>query len=163
MSARTADLCDAHGEDLQVVQPGFLDYGARRSFSGPMATVRAPGDNSLVRAALEEPGGGRVLVVDGEASMRCALLGDRLAALAARNGWHGVVVNGCVRDADELGRTEVGVKALATTPRKSVKEGRGERDVPLTFGGATFRPGEYLYADADGIVLATTALPALQS
>ena len=123
-----------------LAEPGFLDYGGRRSFSGPISTVRAPEDNSLVRKALEEPGQGRVLVVDGGGSRRCALVGDQLAALAQKNGWAGVVVNGCIRDAEEVGRTAIGVKALGTHPR------------------VTFRPGHYLYADADGIVTSETAL-----
>ncbi|RKH05145.1 RraA family protein [Corallococcus sp. CA047B] len=157
---KTADLCDAHAgtAHFQVAEPGFLDYGGRRDFQGPISTVRAPEDNSLVRKALEEPGQGRVLVVDGGGSRRCALVGDQLAALAQKNGWAGVVVNGCIRDAEEVGRTAVGVKALGTHPLKSGKRNEGQRDVEVRFAGVTFTPGHYLYADADGIVTSAKAL-----
>jgi regulator of ribonuclease activity A len=156
----TADLCDAHAqsEGFQVAEPSFRDYGRRRSFHGAIATVRAPEDNSLVREALEQPGEGRVLVVDGGGSLRCALVGDQLAALAQKNGWAGVVVNGCIRDADEVARTQVGVKALGTHPLKSHKRGEGQRDVELRFAGVHFRPGDFLYADTDGVVVSTKAL-----
>ena len=156
----TADLCDAHAEspDFQVVDPGLRDYGRRRFFHGTVSTVRAPEDNSLVRTALEEPGQGRVLVVDGGGSLRCALVGDQLAALAQKNGWAGVVVNGCIRDADEVARTHVGVKALGTNPLKSHKRNEGQRDVEVRFLGVRFRPGDFLYADTDGIVVSPKAL-----
>ncbi|NBD12274.1 MULTISPECIES: ribonuclease E activity regulator RraA [Corallococcus] len=151
---KTADLCDAHADTsrFQIADPGFLDYGGRRSFSGPISTVRAPEDNSRVRQALEEPGLGRVLVVDGGGSRRCALVGDVLAALGQKNGWAGVVVNGCIRDAEEVGRTDIGVKALGTHPLRSGKRNEGQRDVEVRFAGVTFTPGHHLYADADGIV-----------
>jgi regulator of ribonuclease activity A len=157
---KTADLCDEHSgsASFQVAEPGFFDYGGRRSFSGPISTVRAPEDNTLVRKALEEPGQGRVLVVDGGGSRRCALVGDLLAALAQKNGWAGVVVNGCIRDAEEVGRTPIGVKALGTHPLKSGKRNEGQRDVEVRFAGVTFKPGHYLYADADGIVTAEKSL-----
>ncbi|NMO21674.1 ribonuclease E activity regulator RraA [Pyxidicoccus fallax] len=160
MDLKTADLCDEHAgtPHFQVAEPGFLDYGGRRSFSGPISTVRAPEDNSFVRKALEEPGQGRVLVVDGGGSRRCALVGDQLAALAQKNGWAGVVVNGCIRDAEEVGRTAIGVKALGTHPLKSNKRNEGQRDVEVRFAGVTFRPGHHLYADADGIVTSEKAL-----
>lgn len=156
---KTADLCDAHAgtAHFQIADSGFVDYGGRRDFAGPISTVRAPEDNSLVRKALEEPGRGRVLVVDGGGSRRCALVGDQLAALAQKNGWAGVVVNGCIRDAEEVGRTAVGVKALGTHPLKSGKRNEGQRDVEVCFAGVTFLPGHHLYADADGIV--TSAKP----
>lgn len=157
---KTADLCDEHSgaAHFQIADSGFLDYGGRRGFSGPISTVRAPEDNSLVRKALEEPGQGRVLVVDGGGSRRCALVGDVLAALAEKNGWAGVVVNGCIRDAEEVGRTAIGVKALGTHPLKSGKRNEGQRDVEVRFAGVTFKPGHYLYADADGIVTSEKAL-----
>jgi regulator of ribonuclease activity A len=160
MDLKTADLCDAHAGSphFQIAEPGFLDYGGRRSFSGPISTVRAPEDNSLVRKALEESGQGRVLVVDGGGSRRCALVGDQLAALAQKNGWAGVVVNGCIRDAEAVGRTTIGVKALGTHPLKSNKRNEGQRDVEVRFAGVTFRPGHHLYADADGIVTSDKAL-----
>jgi len=156
MSFKTADLCDAHPEVL-IAQPLFRDYGGRATFGGPIATVKAVGDNSLVRAALSEPGDGRVLVVDGGGSQRCALLGDRLAALAVANGWSGVLVHGCIRDAEQIAALDLGVKALGLFPRKTEKRGAGERDVPVAFAGLTFRPGHCLYADRDGVLL--SALP----
>jgi regulator of ribonuclease activity A len=154
----TTDLCDAHGDEVRVAEPVFRDFGGRRAFSGRVVTVRAPDDNSLVRAALEEPGDGRVLVVDGAGSTRCALLGGNLAVLAAKHGWSGVVVFGCVRDTLELAAADVGVKALAAMPRKSEKKGLGERDVTVSFAGLTLAPGEWLCADADGVIVAPEPL-----
>lgn len=158
MSNKTTDICDAHSERLRIASPIFFDYGGRRFFEGPVTTVKVFEDNSLVRQALEEPGQGRVLVVDGGGSMRCALLGDQLAALGAKNGWAGVVVYGCIRDSADIAGIDIGVKALMTHPLKSVKKGGGDRDVPVTFAGITIRPGDYLYADHDGIVVADDKL-----
>lgn len=154
----TADLCDEFGDLVRVAEPLFGDYGGRRSFSGEIETVRVFEDNVLVREALEEEGRDRVLVVDGGDSTRCALLGDKLAAMARENGWAGVVVNGCIRDAAEVAGIPLGVKALHAVPRRSAKEGTGERGVVVEFAGITFSPGEHLYADADGIVVAERAL-----
>lgn len=150
----TADLCDAHGDAVRVAEPVLRLFGARRTFAGPIRTLKVFEDNVLVREQLEEPGDGRVLVVDGGGSLRRALLGDRLAALAAENGWAGVVLNGCIRDADEVAGLDVGVLALATCPRRSDKMGRGTLDLPVTFAGLTFHTGDYLYVDGDGCVLA---------
>ncbi|WP_163786742.1 ribonuclease E activity regulator RraA [Myxococcus vastator] len=157
---KTADLCDAHAGTprFQIAEPGFQDYGGVRTFAGPISTVRAPEDNSLVRKALEEPGQGRVLVVDGGGSRRCALVGDQLALLAQQNGWAGVVVNGCIRDAEDVGRMRIGVKAMGTHPLKSLKRNEGQRDVEVRFAGVTFRPGHYVYADLDGIVISESPL-----
>ncbi|MEM1033918.1 MAG: ribonuclease E activity regulator RraA [Myxococcota bacterium] len=152
----TADLCDAH--DLQVVAPLFRPFGLRASFFGPVATLKVFEDNTLVRAALERPGEGRVLVVDGGGSTRCALLGDKLATLAIQNQWAGVVLHGCIRDAAVISGMNVGIRAIATSPRKSQKRGEGQADVTVSFGGATFRPDDYVYVDADGIVVAAAAL-----
>jgi regulator of ribonuclease activity A len=157
MSFRTTDLCDAH-EDLQVAEPVLRHFGGRARFSGPVSTLRVFEDNALVRAALEGPGAGRVLVVDGGGSLRCALLGDQLGVLAVRNGWAGVVINGCVRDTAELAALDLGVMALAAHPRRSVKRGEGERDVTLQFAGLRVAPGQQLYADEDGLILADGAL-----
>ena len=132
--------------------------GGAPAFGGPIATVQVLEDNVLVRQALEEPGQGRVLVIDGGGSLRCALLGDMLATLARDNGWAGVIVNGCVRDSQAIAGLAIGVMALATHPRKSEKLGQGARDVPVTFAGVTFGPGEMVYADRDGIVVATRPL-----
>ena len=158
MLISTADLCDAYSAEVRVAAPLLRDYGGSVVFKGPISTVRVFEDNVLVRAALEEPGAGRVLVVDGGGSLRCALVGDLLAALAQRNGWSGLIVHGCIRDVATVARLPIGVKALAANPLRSAKLGSGVRDEPVTFAGITFAPGEYLYADADGIVVAGRAL-----
>ncbi|MBX3411521.1 MAG: ribonuclease E activity regulator RraA [Pirellulales bacterium] len=158
MGFKTTDLSDAHPGVVQIAEPLFRDFGRRIAFQGPIATVKTHEDNSLVRAALEEPGKGHVLVVDGGGSLRCALLGDQLAALGHRNGWSGVIVYGCVRDVADLAQIELGVKALAPHPLKSEKRNSGQRDVVLRFAGVTFVPGQFLYADADGILLSTGSL-----
>lgn len=159
MTFHTADLSDAHGAEIQIVEAPFRDFGGTLHFHGAISTVRAPEDNSLVRAALEEPGAGRVLVIDGAGSMRCALLGDQLAELAVKNGWAGVVVHGCIRDSEAIARMTLGVKALGTHPRKTQKRNEGERDVPVRMGGVTLTPGTYLYADGDGLIVSPRALP----
>ncbi len=153
MQPATTDLCDQHGDHVQVAEPIFRFFGGREQFSGPISTIKIHEDNSLVRAALEEPGRGQVLVVDGGGSMRCALLGDQLAALAINNGWNGVVVYGCVRDTKLLATMELGVLALAAHPRRSEKRNEGQRNVPLAMAGIRFAPGAYLYADADGVIV----------
>jgi regulator of ribonuclease activity A len=158
----TADLWDAHGAELQAVDPDFSDFGGLRRFCGPVTTVKVFEDNSLVRAALEEPGAGRVLVVDGGGSRRCALVGDTLAELARKGGWAGIVVNGCVRDVAMLGAVALGIRALGASPARSEKRGQGVRDVVLRFSGARFEPGCWLYADEDGVVVATRDLLAGQ-
>jgi regulator of ribonuclease activity A len=148
----TCDLCDVHKDDtsglFRVLPPVFRDFGARRRFAGAVSTVRCFEDNSLVKAALEEAGKHRVLVVDGGGSLRRALLGGNLAAAAVRNGWSGIVVHGCVRDSVELARSEVGVVPLPTEKRNT-----GARDVPVQVAGVWVRPGDWLYADDDGIVV----------
>jgi regulator of ribonuclease activity A len=154
----TSDLCDAHPDAVAVAAPGLARFGGRRRFCGPIATLRCFEDNSLVRTMLGESGAGRVLVVDGAGSMRCALMGDQIGALALCNGWSGIVVWGCVRDTDVLRAMDLGVLALAAHPLKSVKRGAGERDVAVSFANVTFRPGHYLYADADGLIVAPAAL-----
>ncbi|MFO0757602.1 MAG: ribonuclease E activity regulator RraA [Byssovorax sp.] len=158
MPIATTDLCDKHGNAVRVVAPLFHDYGKIRHFSGLISTIKVHEDNVLVRAAVSEPGGGRVLVIDGGGSLRCALLGDMLAGLAVDNGWAAVIVNGAIRDAEAIAQLPLGVRALATHPRKSDKRGFGDRDVPVTFGGVTFTPGEWLCADLDGIVVAAQPL-----
>jgi regulator of ribonuclease activity A len=163
MDFQTADLCDQHETllrdgSLRVAAPLFRHYGARRSFCGPIATLKLFEDNSLVRAALESAGGGRVLVVDGGGSLRCALVGDQLARLGVNNGWAGIVVNGCIRDSRAIGEMDIGVLALATHPQKSVKKGIGEADVTVVFAGVSFHPGEYLYADDDGVIVSARSL-----
>jgi regulator of ribonuclease activity A len=149
----TADLCDEHGDELQVCEPVFRAYGGHVAFSGPVSTVRCFEDNSRVKEAVDGPGEGRVLVVDGGGSRRCALFGGNLGTAAVRNGWSGVIIHGCIRDSAELGRMNLGIRALATMPLRSVKRGEGDRDVPVRFAGVTFRPGDYVHADEDGIVV----------
>jgi regulator of ribonuclease activity A len=155
---KTADLCDEFPDELQICDPLFLSFGGRLRFSGEVSTIRCFEDNSLVRTAVGEPGDGRVLVVDGGGSRRCALLGDLLAAKAVENGWAGILINGMVRDSAEITLMPIGVKALGTHPLKSVKRGVGERDVPVRFAGVSFAPGQHLYADEDGIVSGNRAL-----
>ena len=150
----TADLYDTYGEKLRVVAPIFRNYGGVVDFAGPVVTLKVYEDNSLVRSVLEEPGEGRVLVVDGGGSLRCALVGDKLAELGHQNGWAGIVVYGCIRDSAPIATIAIGVKAIATNPRKSVKKGEGERDVTLRFAEVAIAPGDYLYADIDGVVVA---------
>jgi len=159
LNYKTTDLCDEHSDILQIADPIFADFGGITTFSGPIATVKTFEDNSLVRSTLESAGEGRVLVVDGGASMRCALLGDNLAQLAIDNDWQGVVVNGCIRDSEDIADMRIGVKALDTHPLKSVKKDYGQTEVPLTFAGITFTPGHYLYADQDGLVISPEELP----
>lgn len=156
----TCDLCDAHKHDpgLRVLPPVFHDYGGRKVFAGPVHTVRCFEDNTSIKAAVESPGGGRVLVVDGGGSLRRALVGGNLAAAAARNGWAGVVVDGCVRDQAELAAAQVGIRALALMPLPTVRRHEGESAVPVQVQGVWVSDGDWLYADADGIVLADRAL-----
>ena len=158
MNFKTADLCDEFQDAVQVCEPGLRDFGGRRRFAGRISTIKCFEDNSLVREALGEPGAGRVLVVDAGGSMRCAMLGDLLAAKAVENGWSGVVMYGLIRDSADIASMQLGVKALGTHPLKSVKKGVGERDLPVRFHGVDFAPGAYLYADADGIVCSPSAL-----
>lgn len=158
MNHPTTDLCDKYAGELQIADPIFADFGGELDCAGPISTVKCFEDNSKVRQALEEPGAGRVLVVDGGGSDRCALLGDNLAQLAIDNGWAGVVVYGCIRDSAEIAGMPVAVKALATHPKKSDKRDAGEREVPVRFAGVNFEPGAWLYADLDGVVVARRAL-----
>ena len=158
MEISTADLCDAYPEQVQVVAPMFTSYGGRRSFGGEIVTVKCFEDNSLVREQAQQPGGGKVLVVDGGGSRRRALLGDRVAAAAARHGWEGIIIYGSIRDVDAVGEIHLGVMALGPIPVKTEKRGLGDLNVPVTFGGVTFHPGHYVYADADGVIVAAVPL-----
>jgi regulator of ribonuclease activity A len=150
----TADLADDHGSSVRSCDVQFRSYGATASFSGPITTIACHEDNVVMRAALSEPGNGGVLVVDGGGSVHVALMGDEMALLAVRNGWSGVIVNGAVRDVAALAGIGLGVFAVGSNPRKSLKHGAGERDVPVSFGGVVFTPGETVYADRDGVVVA---------
>lgn len=162
MTFKTPDLCDQFEADLgasvRVVAPMFKRYGGRNAFSGRIATLKLFEDNSLVRTAFGEDGKGKVLVIDGGGSMRCALVGDQLAILAHKNGWEGVVVYGCIRDSGDINGIDIGVRALNTHPQKSIKKGVGDRDIAVTFGGVTFNSGEFLYADDDGVLVSVKSL-----
>lgn len=152
------DLCDEYPELVRVMAPMFRNFGARSSFGGPISTIKCHEDNSLVAQAVDEAGEGRVLVVDGGGSLRCALLGDNLAMKAANNDWAGVLVYGCVRDVDALAGIDLGVQALASNPLRSVKQDIGQRDIDLEFGGIRFVPGEYVYADNNGVIVSPEPL-----
>ena len=161
-SFATCDLCDAHEEDasgaFRVLPPVFRDFGAAAKFSGKVATVRCLEDNSRIREAVNSPGEGRVLVVEGGGSVRRALVGGNLAAAAAKNGWAGILVDGAVRDAAELAAAGIAIKALALMPLRSVKRGEGQRDLAVEIQGVPVRPGDWLYADEDGVVISAVPL-----
>jgi regulator of ribonuclease activity A len=155
---RTADLCDTFMRDVQVCAAQFRMFGAHRSFSGEMETVRTYEDAGLVKQCLERPGQGRVLVVDGGGSTRVALLGDRLATRAVQNGWAGIIVLGAVRDTEMLATLDIGVIALAVTPLRGSLDGAGTIGATFQFGGAEFAPGRQVYCDADGVVVSAQPL-----
>lgn len=150
---KTADLVDAHGDEVHFCNLPFIKLGRRKSFSGPIATVKCFEDNALLKAALQEPGNGRVMVVDGGASTRFALLGDQIAMILRDNDWAGLIINGSVRDSAEIDQMDVGVFCLSITPKKSSKDGVGKRDVGVSFGGVTFTLGHFAYADPDGVLV----------
>jgi len=152
------DLCDEFADRMQVAAPVFRHFGGRRAFSGPIRTIACFEDNSLVADRVREPGEGAVLVVDGGGSLRCALVGDNLARIAAEQGWAGIVVSGCVRDVDELATMDIGILALAAHPLRSVKRGQGQRDGIVEFAGVRFVPGQYAFADNNGLAVATVDL-----
>ncbi len=158
----TCDLCDAHRSDasggFRVLPPVFREFGGAERFCGQVATVKCFEDNSFVKLAVESPGHGRVLVVDGGASLRHSLVGGNLGAAAVRNGWAGLVINGCVRDVRELAGLPLGIRALACNPLPTEKRNHGQPEVPVHVQGVTIRPGEWLYADLDGIVVASLSL-----
>lgn len=153
----TPDLTDAHPHARALELP-FSNYGLNRHFFGRAITIKCHEDNSLVKECVAQAGEGRVIVVDGGGSLRRALLGDMLAEQAARNGWSGLVIYGAVRDVDELARTALGVQALGHCPLKTQKLGAGQRDVPVSFGGVTIAPGEYIYADNNGVIVSNISL-----
>ena len=159
MKISTADLTDQY-PGVSIAAPVFRAYGAKPAFSGRITTVKCFEDNSLVREILGTPGGGGVLVIDGGGSLNCALLGDVLAQKAFENNWSGVIVNGCVRDSAVIAGIEIGVRALAAHPLKSVKRGLGDKNVPVRFAGVEFTPGHYVYTDTDGIIVSPRELNA---
>ena len=152
MAFSTPDLTDA-APQARAIELQFTNYGALSQFAGAAVTIKCHEDNSLVKACVGEPGEGRVIVVDGGGSLRRALLGDMLAEKAVENGWAGLVIHGAIRDVDEIGKTRLGVQALGTTPLKTEKLGMGQRDVPVSFGGVTIHPGDYIYADNNGVIV----------
>eukprot|EP00802_Teleaulax_amphioxeia_P028765 Tamp_30571.p2 GENE.Tamp_30571~~Tamp_30571.p2 ORF type:complete len:205 (+),score=39.55 Tamp_30571:48-617(+) len=168
MALPTADLCDEVGLDVskipshkvKIVDPAlnFRNFGGNTEFSGEVVTIKAFESNPAVKKAFSEEGNGRVLVVDAGGSMRCAMLGDMIAEAGTKNGWAGIVIYGCVRDSKAISQLPLGVKALNTHPVKSHKQHQGERDIEVMFGGVTFRPGQWLYADSDGIIVSDTPL-----
>lgn len=149
----TADLWDAHSESLICVDPIFNHFGNKKMFSGQITTLKLFEDNSLVRKQLESDGRGKVLVIDGGASLRCALVGDQLATLAIQNNWNGIIIHGCIRDSHLINLMDIGIRALNTCPVKSIKRNIGEIDIPVKFGGVTFILQDYIYVDLDGILV----------
>lgn len=156
---KTADLLDDHEDKpLQVVQPGFHNFGGRNKFGGEIVTIKIHEDNSLVREFVALEGKGKVLVVDGGGSTRCALLGDMLAEKAVKNGWEGIIVYGLIRDSVDIGKMDIGVKALGTIPLKSVKRGFGVKGESVHFHDVTFKQGEFVYSDEDGVIVSPVKL-----
>lgn len=158
MSVKTADLCDDFSNELQIVGSAFQSYGKKKCFSGPIETVKVFEDNVLVKNALETVPAGSVLVVDGGGSKRCALMGDRLGEIAQERVLAGVIIYGCVRDSAELAQLDVGIYSLGTNPLKSNKEGKGEKNISLSFLDVKWNPGDYVYADEDGVVISAKKL-----
>jgi regulator of ribonuclease activity A len=158
MPFSTPDICDDFLSDLQVLEPLFSEYGASEKFSGEVVTIKCFEDNTLLKQTLGTDGTGKVMVVDGGGSLRRALLGDLLAAMAVDNGWQGVIINGCVRDVEILKTINLGIRALNCHPVRSDKRNEGQLNAPVTFAGASIKPGQYLYADENGIVVANSKL-----
>ena len=163
MRFATCDLCDANEDKLadgtlRVLPPVFQVFGKQLKFAGSARTLKVFEDNVLVRTALETPGNGSVLVVDGGGSLRCALVGGNLGQLAQKNGWAGIIVHGCVRDTVELAACDVGIRALHAHPRRSVRKGIGEKDLAVDIAGITVRPGDWIYADEDGVLVSAMPL-----
>jgi regulator of ribonuclease activity A len=155
---KTADLSDQYDERVRICDPIFRDFGGQVRFCGPVVTVKCFEDNTPVKSPLAELGHGRVLVVDAGGSMRCAMLGDLIAASAVEQGWAGIILYGCIRDSRDIAAMPLGVKALGTHPRKSLRRGEGQRDIPVTFAGVRFIPGDQVYCDEDGILVSDRPL-----
>ena len=154
----TADLWDEHHEHLSCVEPIFYSFGKKKAFSGKITTLKLFEDNSFVRKQLESNGKGKVLVVDGGASLRCALFGDKLAELAITNKWEGIIVNGCIRDSYLINQMDIAIKAINTGPVKSIKRNIGKMNIPVNFSGVTFIPGQFVYSDNDGVLISKKRL-----
>lgn len=158
MQTPTPDLCDNHPDKIKVVEMNFNNYGKRQSFCGQIVTVKCFEDNSLVKEQASQPGKGKVMVVDGGGSARRALLGDMIAENFVKNEWEGIIIYGRIRDVDVINTLELGVQALGTVPIKTEKRGLGDLNVPVHFGGVDFIPGQYIYADNNGILVSEEAL-----
>jgi regulator of ribonuclease activity A len=158
MTFSTADICDGFFDKLQILEPVFTEFGGKEKFSGEIVTIKCFEDNSLVKSTLATNGDGKVLVVDGGGSLRCALLGDVLGAMAVQNGWQGLIINGCVRDVEILKSLDLGVRALNCYPLKSEKRNEGRLNQVVWFAGVSFEPGQYVYADANGVVVSREKL-----
>ncbi len=158
MKIVTPDLCDENPETVSAVAPIFSNYGGKSAFGGEIVTVKCFEDNTVVKAQAAEDGAGKVMVVDGGGSMRCALVGDMIAANAMKNGWLGLIIYGCIRDVDAISTLDIGIQALNSMPIRSVRENRGELNIEISFGGVTFKPGEYVYADNNGVIISPQSL-----
>ena len=158
MKYLTPDLCDKYPDLVRVVEPIFKNYGGKSSFGGQIVTIKCHEDNSVVKETAGTAGNGKIIVVDGGGSLRRALLGDLIAEYAVQNGWEGFIIYGCIRDVDTISTMNLGVKALNTNPLKTEKKGIGDLNIPVSFGGATFKPGEYVYADSNGIIVSSKPL-----
>ena len=158
MTLATADLCDAHPDAVKVCQTPFRSFGQVAAFHGPIRTLSVLDDNALVRQVLERPGHGAVLVINGGGSLKRALVGDNLAKLAVDNGWAGIIVHGAIRDSGVIDTMGVALKALGTIPMRADRDAIGEIDIPIAFGGVIFTPGDWLYADEDGVVVSAQRL-----
>ena len=153
MNETTSDISDKLHPDVQYLEPVYKSYGAKTSFSGRIITIKCYEDNSLVEEALKTNGKASVLVIDAGGSMNCAMLGDKRAANAIKNKWEGILVHGLIRDSATINRMDIGIRALGVCPLKSIKKGVGDSNLVVNFSGATFTPGEYLYADEDGVIV----------
>ncbi|MCH8059918.1 MAG: ribonuclease E activity regulator RraA [Proteobacteria bacterium] len=158
MKIVTPNLCDENPETVGAVAPIFNTYGGKSAFGGEIVTVKCFEDNTVVKAQAAEDGAGKVMVVDGGGSMRCALVGDMIAANAMKNGWLGLIIYGCIRDVDAISTLDIGIQALNSMPIRSVRENRGELNIEISFGGVTFKPGEYVYADNNGVIISPQSL-----
>lgn len=154
----TPDLYDEHADVVRVLEPIFNNYGLKKNFYGEVVTIKCFEDNSLVKEQAAKGGKGKVMVVDGGASLRKALLGDLIAESAMKNGWEGIVINGCIRDVDIISKLQLGVKALNSTPRKTERRGLGDLNVTVMFAGETIVPGDFIYADNNGILVSSKKL-----
>ncbi|WP_100754153.1 ribonuclease E activity regulator RraA [Vibrio salilacus] len=158
MEYNTSALCDIYMEQVDVVEPMFSNFGGCASFAGQVTTVKCFEDNGLIRQLLEQDGLGRVLLIDGGGSLRRALVDAEIASLAEENDWEGIVVYGCVREVDELEDMSIGIQAIASIPVGATAQGIGEFDIPVNFGGVTFLPEDYLYADNSGVIISQEPL-----